>query len=1442
MSDLLQTVAAYVPPSLVRATVNEAVPIPPTEPQVERFPAAVLFADVSGFTPLTEALGQKGSEGPEELTRLLNRYFSWMIAFAEAESGEVVKFGGDALTVIFSAKRDSLGVATRRAMQSAQTMQLAMQEFGIIESSVGLVTLKMKIGIGAGEILYAQVGGVDDRWEYIIAGDPLRQTAEAEKQAKKGEIVLSPEADAVIALHALPLSSVPQFNWAAIQNSDKVAAVLRCYTPKPVRTWLEEGLHSWLATLRPMSVLFVGVNGLAYEQPNAIDKLHNFLQGAQEIIYHYQGSLPRLTVDDKGTVLLILFGAPPYSHEDDPERALRCALDLQNLAKNQNLKLAIGVTTGRVFAGPVGSTTRREYTVMGNTVNLAAHMMVAIGPGQVCCSYETYRSARGQMSFEPLPPVKIKGKASAITIYRPIGDDHLKWQFNQITQAEISDPLVGRQIEMDRLASNLDKVDAGYSRILIIEGVAGIGKSKLVEASIRLMQERNMAVLLGKGRSINQNISYRAWQDIYSTYFDLKRPNDISSDQQIEQQQQIQAHISKLLPEFGQYAPLLNNILKLNIPENEFTSSLDPTLRQKHLSTLLLTLLETRANEQPLVLILEDAQWLDPYSWELVLTLSEQVLEERLPLLLMLIMRPLEGSTIYTKAKTLVSMDNIKRLRLESLPPEETLTLAVKSMGLTSNELPESVAELMRIRAGGNPFFAEELFYYLYHNEFITFKTIKDKTRCLIDNDLNRAAQTLPATIQSIILSRIDQLPPEKQLMLKVAAVIGQSFAYKILFDTLNKHMEVSESQLKAYLADLVYLGLIQPDRASTDSTYGFKHVIIREVTYQSLLFDRRRQLHRTVAMWYEGTFGQTEETISASNANDFSSASLIVQPEIPRSYNSSMELISYYSLLVYHWHQAEDDEREQHYAALLGRQAVAQFANNEAVGYINRALDLTPESNLIERYNLLLARETVYDRRGQRDVQLQDLAALTKLIKEMKDDQRGIVVTLRQASYAESISNYTGALESAQKAAALARQIGDKAGESKGCIMWGKILLQQGNHKAAQGILEQALSLARAGNSLYDEADVLYSLAYADYRQGDYSKAQTQSKESLKLCRAQDYPLIEAQNLHLLGLIYYQLSNYQTAQEYFEQTIPIYYAIGDRGKESKPFYDIGRTHLKLGNYIIARDYFEQALDINREVGDRQGIANILSNLGMTYCKLGDFTIARSYIGQSLGIYKEIGNQIGEASALSKLGFVYYSLGSSGTTKRYCELALVIQQKVGDRKGESYSLTYLGHALADLGQLEVAVITYHKALELHTNLEQIFSPIDIMTGLAYVSMLQGKVDQAIDQVEEILALIETNGTTGIDNLFWVYLKCIQVLDTFGQDTPATIECTQTVIAKAYATLQEYANHFGDKTLQSNFLLNIKTHQDIVAFWAGKKPLAQQERKHSDKSSQIISME
>ncbi len=1349
MTDLLATIATYIPPCIIRGILQSHSPAPPSQAMADRFKAAILFADVSGFTPLTEALAQQGSEGPEELTRLLNQYFSRMIAIIEAEGGEVVKFSGDAMTAVFRAVHENLSIATRRAWQAATTMQESMADFATLNTSAGPVALGMKIGIGAGEILSAQVGGGQGRWEYVIAGDPLRQIALAEHQAQQGEIILSPEAKIRIHPDLVPPRPLAQPDWDHIPNPEATETALRAFVPRTVLAWLSEELQDWLAVLRPMTVLFVGVEGIDYDQPDAIGRLHTFLRSAQEVISRYEGNINKLAVDDKGTILIALFGAPPYAHEDDPERALRSALTLQTLAQSQALQLAIGVTTGRVFAGPVGSPTRREYTVMGDTVNLAARLMSVAGPGEIRCNYETYRWSRQHLALDALPPVGVKGKAGLIRVYKPIGENGRNEQTTTTTGQ-----LIGRQSEMARLTSALDELQSRQNHpfCLLIEGEAGIGKSRLVEALTASMYQRGLAGLKGMGRSIEQQTPYRVWRDIFSSYFDI---DDI--DDSAVRQQRVIEQVNDIMPEMADRLPLLNDVLNLGLLENDHTRSLDAHLRHESLVSFLIVLLYAWAADRPLVLVLEDAQWLDSLSWDLILQILRGLNVARIPLFLVIVMRPLKADAFQSEANAVAAMAITEHMRLEPLSTEEILALAAARLEL-KGVLPEPVADLIKTRAGGNPFFAIELMYALRDSDLIAIREVDGRKECLVNRDLAEAAQTLPDTIEGIVLSRLDRLPPEKQLTLKVAAVIGRTFAYPTLHDTLGEHLEISHRLLRGYLADLAQLDLTPLEAPEPELTYIFKHIITQEVAYETLLHAQRRQLHTAVATWYEQKFGHGEA--------------------LPSTGRLETPLAPYYPLLTYHWHRAGNRERERIYARLAGQWAAAQFANIEAAGYFSRALELTPQHDRAARYELLLAREAVNDLRGEREAQAQDLTTLKTLAAEMGDGRRQAQVALRQANFYEATSDYAAALDAANQAVAFSTQVQDANSETKAHISWGRVL----------------------------------------WRQGDFDTARERLSHALTLARRHQFQRSEARSLHTLGHVHLFQGDYPAAEKYYRQALEIYRAAGERQGEADNLSNLGVIYYDLGDYPAARDHDEQALTIYHTIGDRRGETIALSNLGLIDADMGDYETARDFHQNALEIRSIIGDRQGEATSLVNLGLVNHGLGENDAAQKNCEQALSIQEEIGDKRGQGYSLTYLGHALTAVGQLNEAAAAYEKAMTMRRELGQAALAVDDVAGLARVALAQGDHQQALNYTREMLAWIEENGPEGIEYPLQVNWTCYQVLQAAAEEDTAVQQQAHNLLAQTYAELQQKANHINDETLRRKFLENVATHRMIATAW------------------------
>ena len=692
---------------------------------------------------------------------------------------------------------------------------------------------------------------------------------------------------------------------------------------------------------------------------------------------------------------------------------------------------------------------------------------------------------------------------------------------------------------------------------------------------------------------------------------------------------------------------------------------------------------------------------------------------------------------------------------LGAMSPDETVALAAARLGVAAGGLPPAVADLIRTRADGNPFFAEELVYFLRDNALITTTTDEAGPRCVVSGDLARAAQTLPDNIQGLVLSRIDRLPPDEQLTLKVAAVIGRTFGYPLLRDTLGEQMEISERLLKTHLDDLAHLELTPLEAPEPELTYIFKHIITQEAAYETLLFAQRRQLHRAVAEWYERAY---------QGAADLSAGGLTLP------------------LLVYHWHQAEDREHERHYAALAGKWAAAQFANVEAAGYFSRALELTPEADLATRCELLLAREAVNDLRGERPAQAEDLQALAALVRTMNDDRRWAEVALRQANYAEVVSDYPGALAAVETAVERAVLAQDLTAEAEAYTAWGKVLWRQGRYEEARPPLEYALTLARTTHNHHAEAKGLY----------------------------------------YLGDVYLYQGNYPDAQGHFQQALEAYRSEGHRPGEADSLNNLGVIHSEQGDHASARDYLEQVLAINRATGDRRGETLTLNNLGVAYCDLGDYAEARDYHEQALAIRLTIGDRQGEANSLVNLGLVYHGLGDDRTARQHCARALAIQQEIGDRRGQGYGLTYLGHALAGLGEYQAATQAYDEALRLRRELGQHSLTMDDLAGLARVAMAQGQRGRALALIKEILSWVEANGSGGIEYPLQVYLTCYRVLLSTAEGDASAMERARAILSTARADLVAQADRVRDSALRRSFLEGVAANREIVAEWEAQE--------------------
>lgn len=911
MSSLLETFSSYVPAMVAAQIARQGDR--PDGPGTERFPAAVLFVDVSGFTALAERLAQKGAQGTEDLSRLLNDYFGGLINLVHSHGGDIIKFAGDALLAFWPAQDDgrSLNEQLHAAAQCALRIQASISDRKTRED----IRLALRIGLSAGEVSLSRVGGAEGRWELYAAGLPLSEVGRAEAEAAPGQVVVAPFAWSILSeacegsvlpsgfalLEALLTpATVASTRPSAVEEIAEDALV--GYIPGAVRARLEAGQEGWVAELRQVSVLFVHLPDLQDSTP--LSQAQSTLYVLQSLMQRYEGTINKLSVDDKGISLLAAFGLPPLAHVDDASRAVQAAMEIRERLAGLGLRCGIGVTTGRAFCGEIGNTLRREYTMIGDVVNLAARLMMASQDG-ILCDLATFQAASGRFTFDALPKIQLKGKSAPIAVYRPQGET--------LSDAP-THAMVGRHAERQLIEERLQAAASGREgAVLVIEAEAGLGKSRLVAHTMSQAQRMGFKSIVGAGDAIEKSSPYFAWRSVFRQLFQLDAAPDTPEDRR--------SHVLAQLvqdPEALALAPLLNVVLPLDLPDNEQTEQLTGPVRADNTRNLLLRLLRQALTAEPTLLVLEDAHWLDSASW----SLAHQVCRQLPSLVVLLATRPL-GQPVPQDYKQIEELPQTQVLALAPLPPEGTAALVCQRLGV--KRLPDTVATFILEKAEGHPYFTEELAYALRDSGAL--QIADGECRISLDSQDLRALE-LPNTIEGVITSRVDRLTPAQQLILKVGSVIGRVFAYQTLQDVYP--IENDKPQIANELKLLDRLDLTPLETPEPDLSYLFKHIITQEVVYNLMLYAHRKQLHQAVATWYERTHADA--------------------------------LSPHYALLAHHWQKAEDYRRTIQYLEKAGEQAVQSGAYLEAKRFLEEAIALeaqaaTPSSNFeLARRERLLA------------------------------------------------------------------------------------------------------------------------------------------------------------------------------------------------------------------------------------------------------------------------------------------------------------------------------------------------------------------------------------------------------------------------------------------------------------------------------------------------------
>jgi len=1345
---LLQKLAAYVPTPVVQEIYQQTKPL--ETPSARRFPAVILFTDISGFTYLSELLSKAGPTGAEELTSLINRYFTQMIATIESYHGQVVKFSGDALTVLFPSIDISIAESLRLAGECSLAMQAKMSDFTKIETSRGeIASLSMKVAIGVGEILACSVGGALGRWEYLVAGDPIVQVAMAEHEARPEQIILSPQAwveaqqffeglvlpNQFVVLkkaHTSQSLTVPfEIDWSKLSPEHRILAerALQHYVPGAVKVRLNEQAE-WLAELRRMTIMFVEIGGVNYQAKSALNQLQSFIQAVQELVYSFEGALNKVAVDDKGTVLLLLFGAPPFSHEDDTTRAVACALELKRVAENQNLQVSIGIAEGQIFAGPVGAPNRREYTVIGDQVNLAARLMQHGGVGSIIISERVKERAGPHFIVDNLGHIPIKGKSKTISAYAVQGEQDAEDEF-VIRYLLNEDHLLGREKELTTLRQIAQKAEDKKFQILFIQGELGVGKSRL---ATELVREWVMGGGVGYGSkcvSYGRQVPYQAWREVLTAVHGLNV--GLNSERQLERLIRGIADLPDPPNQPNYWAnrlPLLAEALNIDAPDNKFTRDITGQLRRNNTFALIEAILRRQAERHRLLILLEDIQWADELSLSLIEHLTTTLTDT--PVLLVLAHRPIDSSR-WSKFHEIRDLPYSHTIELEPLPTADSDKLL--KLLLDNQPLPQATIDILLSRAQGNPFFLQEI-------ARTVLNAIPDEAEAneLTPDQINLSE--LPDTIQDVILSRVDRLTEEAaKLTLKIASVIGTQFPRNLLFE-IHPMSDRARYDIAAHLDKLEAEKLLRLESPAPKWEYVFHNVVTQEVVYEGLLLAQRRQLHNAVGVILEKTSPDDIEQ------------------------------------LAYHYSRSLDTEKGIYYLAIAAQKSEREYANQAAIDYYSAILELftIPQKNgrargiiSTEYWDFLRSRAKLYNLIGLRDEEIEDLGTLGIISEALSDDYRRALCSQQWAYLYGTTGNYREGIKQIERCVELAQNVENERLLGEGYNYWGRLLYMCHEYETAHQYLQHALLIAQRNHDKNAQSECLHSLGLVAYYQTDYEVALYFYNEAIDLRQEQDNQVGLADSLSKLGQVYYRMGDYAQAIHTMKKSLKLHLAIGDKGGEAYTRHNFGYIYCTLGDYQRANRYLEKALTLHQAVGDRRGEGLSLYHLGLLHTRLQEYQTAQIYLKESLAILRELDDPWALADALTYYGWTLYCNRS--------------YEKAEERLVE--------------------------ALQLQRALQQEGNVTEIKAHLGNIALAQNDLILAEVYAQEIMTYLDEHNWHGIEHPGLVYLSIYNILTESQQTTSA-----EAILTQAHTYLKGQLKNIDSDRLQQDYLNKIPEHKTI----------------------------
>ena len=890
-------------------------------------------------------------------------------------------------------------------------------------------------------------------------------------------------------------------------------------------------------------------------------------------IYKYEGLVPRLM----GDAILAFFGAP-ITHEDDPQRAVLAGLEIQEgikpYAEEIRLKhglefgLRVGINTGLVVVGEIGSDLRMEYTAIGDAINLAARMEQTAQVGTIQISDETYKLVVPFFEVQSLGGVEVKGKSEPIQTYRVLGTKSTPGQLRGLEG--LSSPLVGRDAQLSLLKNRLKDLAGGTGSVVAVVGEAGLGKSTLITALKKSDEGSHTSWLRGDSLSYTRSISYHPWRLV------IRQSIDAHDDDSPAEVRHKLGYVCECCTLPGGDIPFLEAMLAVESEESAkvVLGFQGDALKQRMIDATR-GFLCGLAVESPLAIVFDDLHWADEASLNLLNNVVDLNAEQ--PIIFICMSRPDTTAAGWdTIQKMEANLGNaFHSIYLAPLQAEQTETLLNNLLDV--NVLPKSIRDLIAEKAEGNPFFIEEMIRSLIETKQIAHEDGRWKAFG------DEAKISLPNTLRGVLSARIDRLPEASKHVLQNASVIGRQFDLRIL-----KRLTGLNGGLDPHIQYLSEVSLIEALHAE----YAFRHVLIQEATYEAILIKKRAELHRQI--------GGMMEELHAGRIEEFA------------------------PLLAYHFYSA-GDERSLKYDLIAGEKSARLYANAEAATHFRRALEVAKrvqsETGQIAKLHTRLGQ--VFELSGRYDQALQSYEEMQSFGRECGDRSIEMKALMAKATIYSIFSQLHNPALSEQmllQALEISREIGDRVTQAK--LNWNLMITYLFSKRLDESLQhgEVALSLARESDDREQLAFVLNDLCRLYTCRGEFETAHTVIHEARELWRSLDNQVMLADSLGSEAEAYFNAGEFEEALMHSEKALRISEEINNQWGQAYDSMLMAFAYFEMGELGRGVQLAERSILLADDAGLIASSISLRSELAWVYGYCGDFEKGYELIEQAFRV------------------------------------------------------------------------------------------------------------------------------------------------------------------------------------------------------------------------------